>query len=49
MRASEIDIVGRPVAGSIVASMYPTMALVSSVSVFEKAQIVTLEGMADAG
>ena len=40
---------GRPVAGSMVASMYPTMTLVSSVSVFEKAQIVTLEGMAGGG
>ena len=36
-------------AGSIVASMYPMTVLVSSVSVSEKAQMVTFDGVADAG
>lgn len=42
-------IVGRPVDGSMLASMKPTIEFVSSVSVFENAQMVTLDGMADAG
>ena len=49
LSASSMVIVGRPVSGSVVASIYPTMALVSSVSVSEKAQIVTLDGVAGGG
>ena len=49
LSASSIVIVGRPVAGSVVASMYPMTAFVRSVSVSENAQIVTLEGGLGAG
>ena len=44
LSASSIVIVGRPVAGSVVASMYPMTALVRSVSVSENAQMVTFVG-----
>ena len=49
LSASAIVIVGRPVVGSMVASIYPTMVFVKSNIVLEKAQIVTLGGLAGAG
>ena len=49
LSASAIVIVGNPMAGSTLASIYPTMVFVKSNIVLEKAQIVTLGGMAGAG